>query len=58
MVIMTKDEILYAIKVWPANVKQPIDRDTQIQLMITAKERHESRINRLIKQLENERKGQ
>jgi hypothetical protein len=58
MVIMTNDEILSAITVWPANVKQPIDRDIQIQLMTTAKERHKSVINILIKQLEDERKGQ
>lgn len=55
MVIMTKDEARNASRVWAANVKQPIDRDTQIELMKTARERHQSAINRLMKQVQNER---
>ena len=34
-------------RVFAANEKMPIDRDTQIFLMKTAKHRYEERINRL-----------
>jgi hypothetical protein len=55
MVIMTKEEARNASHAWAANAKQPIDRDTQIELMKSAKERHQSAINRLMKQVQNER---
>jgi hypothetical protein len=47
MMIMTKDEVKQALKVWAANVKQPIDRDLQILLMKTAKQRREAFIERM-----------
>lgn len=58
MVVMTKEEARNASRIWAANVKQPIDRDTQIAMMKSARERHQSVINRLTKKLEDERKGQ
>ena len=58
MVIMTKEEARTASHVWAANVKQPLDRDTQIVMMKTARERHQSVINKLMKKLEDERKEQ
>jgi len=57
MVIMTKEEVQSHVHAWPANTKAPIDRDTQIQLMQTASQRHEEKINRIMKQLKDERKG-
>lgn len=56
MIIMNKQEIEQAIHIWPANVKQPIDRDMQILLMKTSKERHLSRINKLVHRLEKKGK--
>lgn len=44
--IMTKDEIKDAYR-WPANGESPLDRDVQIQLMLSAKERHDAVIARL-----------
>jgi hypothetical protein len=44
--VMTKDEIKNATSIWPANAKAPLDRDQQIFLMTTAKERHAARILR------------
>ena len=38
--LMTKDEIRTAVRVWAANVKAPLDRDTQIAFMKTARRRH------------------
>lgn len=38
--LMTKNEIENAVRVWPANVEAPLTRDEQIQMMITARERH------------------
>jgi hypothetical protein len=55
MVIMTKEEARSAARIWAANVKAPIDRDTQIVLMTTAAQRHKDKINRLMKQVQNER---
>jgi hypothetical protein len=55
MVIMTKEEARNASHVWAANTKQPINRDAQIELMRTARDRHQSVINRLMKQVQNER---
>jgi hypothetical protein len=40
MMIMTKSEAKEAARVWAANAKSPIDRDTQIQIMKTAAWRH------------------
>ena len=34
-------------RIWAANEKMPIDRDTQILLMMTVKQRHEELIKRL-----------
>jgi hypothetical protein len=45
--IMTQDEVKQASKIWAANAKQPIDRDLQIFLMKTAKQRHEALIERI-----------
>jgi hypothetical protein len=56
MLFMNKDEVEQETHKWPANIKQPIDRDAQITFMKTAKERHENWINNVMKQLENERK--
>lgn len=52
MFIMNKDEVKHEIRKWPANVKQPIDRDVQIMLMKTAQQRREARINKFMKPLE------
>ena len=57
MVIMTKEEVQSHIHAWPANTKAPIDRNVQIKLMQTASKRHEEKINRIMKKLEDERKG-
>lgn len=38
--LMTRDEVKQAVRVWPANVKAPLTRDEQIQMMTTARERH------------------
>ena len=46
MIVMSKDEIRVAIRLWPANAKAPIDRDVQIKLMQTAAKRHEEKINK------------
>lgn len=46
MVIMTKEEVKSAAHTWPANIKQPIDRDTQIHLMKTAAWRHKVLMNK------------
>jgi hypothetical protein len=56
MFIMNKQEIEQASHVWPANAKQPLERDMQILLMSTARKRREIHINNIMKQLENERK--
>jgi hypothetical protein len=58
MFIMTKEEVQSATRIWAANVKAPIDRDLQIQLMKTAQERRMSRINKLVHRINEERKGQ
>jgi hypothetical protein len=58
MFIMSKDEVHSAVRVWPANVKQPIDRDAQIWLMKTASWRHKATMKRIKRLLEDERKGQ
>jgi len=53
---MTKEEIETAVRVWPANVKAPITRDEQIQLIITARERHAAnreKIRQLLKENNN-----
>jgi len=52
---MTKEEAHLAARVWAANVRNPVDRDTQIFLMTTAAQRHKDKINRITKQLETER---
>jgi len=44
--IMSRDEIKQSYR-WPANVKQPIDRDQQIFLMKTARERLLANIERI-----------
>jgi hypothetical protein len=54
--LMTKEEIKRSVHIWPANAKAPIDRDTQIILMQTAKERHAENRKRIMKLFE-ERKG-
>jgi len=46
---MNKDEIDCAVQVWPANVKAPLTRDQQIELMTTARERHSARVERFDK---------
>lgn len=56
--IMSKEEIKISTQTWPANVKQPIDRDTQILLMQTSQQRRKDSINRIMKLIEDERKGQ
>lgn len=38
--IMTKEEVESASRVWAANVEAPLTRDEQIRLMTTARERH------------------
>ena len=43
---MTKEEIKSSVK-WAANAKQPLDRDQQIMLMKTARERHLAHLERL-----------
>lgn len=57
MFIMTKDEANFASHRWPANVEQPIDRDTQILLMTTAQQRHEESRKRIMQLFKDERKG-
>lgn len=57
MMIMTKEEARSAARIWAANVKSPIDRDTQIMLMTTARQRHEGTLNKIARQLEMEREG-
>lgn len=52
MFIMTKEEVQSAAKIWAANVKAPIDRDTQILIMKNAAQRRKDNINKLMKQLE------
>lgn len=56
MMIMTKSEANEASRVWAANVKAPIDRDTQIYMMKTAQQRHKDNINKFMKQLEERKK--
>ena len=46
---MKKDEIDHAVQVWPANVRAPLTRDQQIELMTTARERHAARVERFDK---------
>jgi hypothetical protein len=53
--LMTKEEIKHAIRVWPANVKAPLTRDEQILLMTTARERHDA-VREKIRQLLKENK--
>lgn len=48
--LMSKDEIKNSV-CWPANGRSPIDRDTQIQIMSTAKERHDNHIKRMLTSL-------
>ena len=43
---MSKEEVKSAARTWPANVKQPIDGDTQLYLMKTAAWRHKVLINK------------
>lgn len=43
---MTKEEVKLAGQSWPANVKQPLDRDAQIHLMKTAAWRHKVLMNK------------
>lgn len=45
--IMTQDEVKQALKIWAANVRQPIDRDLQIFLMKTAKQRYDALIEKI-----------
>lgn len=52
MFIMTKEEVKSAARIWAANVKAPIDRDTQILIMKNAAQRQKDNINKLMKQLE------
>ena len=56
MFTMTKDEVHFATKIWPANVKQLIDQDAQMWLMKTASWRHKATMKRVKKLLE-EREG-
>jgi hypothetical protein len=46
MFVMTKEEVKRIVHTWPANTKQPIDRDTQIYLMKTAAWRHKVLMNK------------
>ena len=46
MMIMTKSEAKEASRVWAANAKAPIDRDTQIYIMKTAAWRHKVLMNK------------
>ena len=50
--IMSRDEIKQSYS-WPANVKQPIDRDQQIFLMKTTRERHLAIIERIKENIYN-----
>lgn len=53
--LMTKNEIENAVRVWPANVEAPLTRDEQIKLILTARERHEE-VRRLNRQFFKENK--
>lgn len=44
--LMSKKDIQNSVR-WAANAKSPIDRDTQIALMLSVKQRHEERVARL-----------
>lgn len=56
MFIMSKEEVKSARHTWAANVKAPIDRDTQIEMTKIAQERNLSRINRIVHRLEKKGK--
>ena len=53
MMIMTKSEANKASRVWAANVKAPIDRDTQIYMMKTAAWRHQVLMNKYKEMFKN-----
>jgi hypothetical protein len=46
MITMSKEEIRLSLKTWPANTKQPVDKDGQIWLMKTAAWRHKAAMKR------------
>jgi hypothetical protein len=46
MIIMSKEEVKDASRIWAVNVKAPIDRDTQIYMMKTAAWRHKQLQNK------------
>lgn len=52
--IMSKQEVKNSIR-WAANAEAPIDRDTQIALMLSAKQRHKERVARLQMLLQGEK---
>ena len=47
--LMSKAEINEHIQVWPANARAPLDRETQILFMKSARRRHLALIKRLDK---------
>jgi hypothetical protein len=57
MIVMSKDEIRSAIRMWPANTKQPVSDDAQSWLTQTAAWRYRVAMKRH-KLLFEERKGQ
>jgi hypothetical protein len=49
--LMSKDEVKQASRVWAANVKAPLTRDEQILMMTTAGERHAAAKERILQLL-------
>lgn len=56
MFIMSKEEVKSVRRIWAANVKAPIDRDIQIEMMKIAQERNLSRINKIVHRFEKKGK--
>ncbi len=57
MKLMSREEVELATHIWPANVKAPIDRDTQIHMMKTAEWRHKQLQNKYKELFEKKGKG-
>jgi tagatose-1,6-bisphosphate aldolase len=56
MFIMSRKEVERARRTWAANVKAPIDRDTQIKMMKTAQDLNLRRINKIVHRLDTKGK--
>jgi hypothetical protein len=54
--IMTKEEVQSSSRIWAANGRSPIDRDTQILIMKTAAWRHQQVRNKYKEILEKKGK--